>query len=94
MRWHLLAAILVVGSGCVFDLSQVEWALMVGCIGAVLALECLNTAIEHLADRVTLEQDPLIRMAKDASAGAVLIISVASAVIGGIIFLPKLMEVP
>ncbi|MGK0186254.1 MAG: diacylglycerol kinase [Verrucomicrobiales bacterium] len=92
MRWHLLATVLAVLAGFVCEISYVEWALISGCIGAVLALECLNTAIEHLADRVTTERDPLIGLAKDASAGAVLLMSLATAVIAGLVFLPHLVE--
>lgn len=51
--------------------------------------EGFNTAIEKLADRVTREQDPLIGAAKDVAAGAVLLMAVASVVVGLIIFLPK-----
>lgn len=86
MRWHLMAAIVTVACGTALRISAIEWALVVGCIGVMLALECVNTAIERLADRVTTEHDPLIGQCKDAAGGAVLIMSVASAIIGLIVF--------
>ena len=46
----------------------------------------MNTAVERVCDAVTTEQNPLIKMAKDAAAGAVLIGAVASVVIGVLIF--------
>ena len=45
--------------------------LLVACVVMVLVVELLNTAIEKVADRVTLQQDPAIRIAKDAGSAAV-----------------------
>jgi len=58
------------------------------CIGAVLGAEALNSAIERLADRVQPEQDPAIHDVKDLSAGAVLVLSVATAVVGVVVLWP------
>jgi len=91
MRWHLAAAVAVLVSGFIFPITLIEWALVVGCIAGVLAVECLNTGIEHLADRVTAEQDPLIKKAKDAGAAAVLLSTIAAALIGGLIFIPRIL---
>ncbi len=49
---------------------------------AVLALELVNTALEHLADHLHPDDHPAIRMAKDCAAGAVLIAAAAAVVIG------------
>jgi diacylglycerol kinase len=92
MRWHLLAAVITVACGAAFRISAIEWAIVVGCIGVMLALECVNTAIERLADRVTMEHDPLIGQCKDAAGGAVLVMSGASAIIGLIIFGSRLIS--
>jgi undecaprenol kinase len=57
-------------------------ALCVLAAGAVLALELLNTALEHLADRLHPEQHIAIQRAKDCAAGAVLVASIAAVIIG------------
>ena len=44
---------------------------LIGVVLATLIVELLNTAIEKLADRVTLEQDPLIGRVKDMGSAAV-----------------------
>ena len=88
-RIHLLAAVCVIAAGFIFHVSPTEWCLLCICIGAVFMAEGFNTAIEKLADRVTREQNPLIGAAKDVAAGAVLLMAVASVVVGLIIFLPK-----
>lgn len=59
-------------------------ALCVLAAALVLALELVNTALEHLADRLHPEIDPSIRAAKDCAAGAVLIASLAAAIIGAL----------
>ena len=60
------------------------------CIGLVLSAEAVNSAIEALADRVSPAYDEAIKRTKDLAAGAVLLLAIASAVVGLIIFLPKL----
>ncbi|MFT5302850.1 MAG: undecaprenol kinase [Mariniblastus sp.] len=89
LRIHFLATIVVVATAVWLKIAALEWALVAGCVGAVMGFELLNTAIERMADRVTGETDPLIKQAKDTAAAAVLVVSIVAAVIGGIIFLPK-----
>jgi diacylglycerol kinase (ATP) len=88
-RFHLLAAILVVGAGAWLGLSVMEWVMVTTQIGLVMAAEGFNTALEKLADRVTTERDPLIRVAKDLSSGAVLIVGIMALIVGLLIFVPK-----
>ena len=71
-------------------LSPTEWIIITLCIGLVLAAEAVNSAIEALADRVSAEYDEAIKRTKDLAAGAVLLLAIASAIVGLIIFLPKL----
>jgi diacylglycerol kinase (ATP) len=59
-------------------------------ITLILGLELANTALEALVDLVSPEFHPLAKAAKDMAAGAVLIASVLSSLIGLILFLPPL----
>jgi len=86
MRVHLCFAFYVIIAGLVTRLSALEWTSALVCIGLVTALECLNTALESLCDTVHPEKSEGIRIAKDASAGAVLSAAIVSAVVGGIVF--------
>ena len=52
----------------------------------------INAAIETVVDMFTREKNELAGKAKDISAGAVLILAIASAIVGGIIFIPKIIE--
>jgi diacylglycerol kinase len=72
-----------------FEINTNEWFAVILCVAAVLSAETMNSAIENLADKITLEQDPYIKKAKDMGAGAVLVVATASIIIACIIFIPK-----
>lgn len=67
------------------NISAIEWFAILICIGAVLALEMINTAIEHLVDLVEPNYNPKAGAIKDLAAGC-LSISIISALIGIMIF--------
>lgn len=90
MRIHCVAAIGVIAAGIILRLETSEWIAIVFCMGLVISAECMNTALERLADRVSGDMDPLIKQAKDCGSAAVLVLAVTAAVIGGVIFVPKL----
>ena len=83
-------AVCVVVAGALLGLSSLEWVAVILCIGAVLAAEGINSAIEALCDRVSTEYDEAIKHAKDLAAGAVLILAVMSVAVGLLIFIPKI----
>ncbi len=89
MRLHCVTAAGVLSAAAFFRVSVVEWCLLVLSIALVMAAECVNSAVERLADRVSMEEHFLIQHAKDASAGGVLVVSVGTAVVGAAIFLPR-----
>ena len=60
-------------------------------IALVLAAECLNTALESLADAVAPDPHPLVARAKDAAAGGVLLAAIGAAVIGLLVLGPPLL---
>jgi len=89
-RIQAAAGILACLAAWILGLATWQKVVVVLCIGAVLAAEAFNSAIERLADRVTAEPDPLIRDAKDLAAGAVLLAAVTAAVVGVVVFFPSL----
>ena len=78
--------------GFILNISSIEWAIIVLVIAMVLSLELINTAIERAVDLTTKEYQELAKAAKDVSAGAVLIMSMFSVIIGILIFLPKILN--
>ncbi|MEN9570762.1 MAG: hypothetical protein RL172_1993 [Bacteroidota bacterium] len=91
-RVHLLATVLVVLLGLLCNISAVQWLFVIGCCGAVLSLELLNTAIEQLCNIYSMAWHPTIKIIKDVAAGAVLLSVVASVITGSIIFMPKFFQ--
>lgn len=89
---ELVFAILVAIASFILKVSLIEWCLLVVVIGIVLALEMVNTAIERCVDLVTKDYRELARIAKDVSAGAVLVMSMFSVILGILIFLPKIID--
>ena len=86
---QLVIAILVTIAGFYFNISSMEWALQCLCIGLVMGIEGVNTAIEKLSDFVQPDHDPKIGMIKDISAGAVMLVALMAVVVGLIIYVPK-----
>lgn len=89
-QFHLAATLVVVLSGFVCHISPGEWMAVVICITTVTALEAMNTAVEYLTNLVSPDFHPLAGKVKDMAAGAVLIGAIGAAVVGGIIFIPRL----
>lgn len=89
---QLLAVLVAVGAGWYFHISGSEWLAIVLCMGAVLAAELMNTAIETLVDLVSPEFNPKAGMVKDVAAGAVLVIALTALMVALIIFVPKLLS--
>lgn len=87
---HALATVLVVIGALVVRISRLEWVLLIFAISLVWAMEALNTAIELLADEISLEQRPRIGKAKDVAAFGVLAAAVAAVLIGLLVFIPHL----
>lgn len=83
-----LIAIVVIIAGVACGLSVMEWVVTGICIGLVIGLEMINSAIEKLCNLITTEYNPAVKVIKDISAGAVLWVSVIAAIIGACIFLP------
>jgi undecaprenol kinase/diacylglycerol kinase (ATP) len=78
--------------GFTTSISSFQWLLVLLCIGLVISLEMINSAIERYCDLVTTNFHPGIKIIKDIAAGAVLVASITSLIIGLIIFIPALIE--
>ena len=91
MKIHILIMILVIIFGIFLKISKIEWIICIILFGFVISMELMNTAIENTVDLITLEKNPKAKIAKDESEGAVLISAITSAIIGLIIFTPKIL---
>ncbi len=87
---HAAATVVVVAAGLFVGLSGSEWPWIVLAIGSVWTAEALNTAFEFLTDVASPDFHPLAEKAKDVAAGAVLLAAIGAAIIGGLVFWPKI----
>ncbi|NMC55729.1 MAG: phosphatase PAP2 family protein [Eubacteriaceae bacterium] len=87
---HYIIALIVILLGIFLKISSKEWVICVMLFGLVISAEMINTAVETIVDLITQDINPLAKRAKDISAGAVLVLAIAAAVVGLIIFIPKI----
>ncbi len=89
---HIALAFVAIALGFVFKINTIEWIAIVLSIGLVLAAEVFNSAIETLVDLVSPAYNEKAGKIKDMAAGAVLITAITAAIIGMIIFIPKIIN--
>lgn len=88
LKFHFLAATFVIFLSIILNISKTDWLIIIFLMGFVISVELTNTAIEAVVDAFTDKEHPGARLAKDISAGAVLIAAGTAAVLGLLIFLP------
>lgn len=81
---------LVIVFGFFLRINTVEWLLLIFCFGFVMTAEIFNSAVEVLTDIASPEKNSKAGLVKDMAAGGVLISAITAAIIGLIIFIPKL----
>lgn len=90
MKIHISIMFLVILLGIIFKIKMIEWIICIICFALVIAGELFNTAVELTVDLAMPEFNKKAKMAKDISAGAVLVLAIVSVIIGLIIFVPKI----
>ncbi len=90
---HITVSFVVIAAGIYLKIERLDWMLLIFAIGFVLVAEAFNTAMEIDMDLTSPEHHPYAKDTKDVSAGAVLIASVTSALVGALVFMPKIVEI-
>ena len=90
MKIHVFIMILVISAGIILKINKYEWIVCILCFAIVIGGELFNTAIETVVDMVMPYKNEKAKLAKDVSAGAVLILAMGAAICGLIIFVPKI----
>lgn len=90
MRLHYIIAVIVLLSSLFFDFTRTEFLLLLFAVSLVVISEMINTAIERTIDLITKEFHPLARLVKDVAAGAVLIATLNSLIVGYLLFFERL----
>lgn len=89
---HILAGIMAIILALWLGLGTTQLCILLLTIGAVLAGETINTTVEAIVDLLSPEWHEQAKIAKDVSAGAVLILSLMAVGVGLLIFGPPLWE--
>ncbi|MGL4335345.1 MAG: diacylglycerol kinase family protein [Turicibacter sp.] len=92
IKVHYVVALLVVCSGFYFNITPIEWCLLLLVISQVITLEMINTAIERVVDLASPDYHLLAKIAKDVAAGAVLMSAAVAVIIGLIIYMPYILN--
>jgi len=90
-RLQLLIAIAVLALAYVFDISERDLLLIVMLIAGVMILELINTVLEYFLNVIEPKIYVQAQIIKDIMAGAVLLMSLAAAVLGILIFYPYIL---
>jgi len=92
LKIHFLIASIVIIAGFYFGITKPEWIIIALLIGLIFSIELINTSIEEIVDAFTKAHHPGAKKAKDVAAGAVLIATITSIIVGIMIFLPYLLR--
>lgn len=90
-RVHLVLSALALIGGRLFRVTQLEMLILVFTIVLGLSAEMVNTAIEAMTDLITREWRAEAKIAKDVSAGMMLITAVGALIVAAVIFLPHIL---
>lgn len=91
-RVHLVLALIAVLGGVFFSISYNEWLTIIVFIITGLIVETLNTSIEKMGDAVDKNVNEDIKISKDVSAAAMLLVALGAIVVSSIIFIPKILQ--
>ena len=90
MKIHLLIAFFIMSISLFYDITKIELIILSLTITLVVFAELVNTAIEIAIDATTNYYHPLAKIAKNISAGAVLLTALNATFIGYLIFWDKI----
>jgi diacylglycerol kinase (ATP) len=85
MKVHFIFTFLIVTVCVILKVDFVDFLFLVFAMSFVLITEMLNTALEMIMDMISESYHPLVRIAKDVSAGAVLIATITAIIVGYLI---------
>jgi diacylglycerol kinase len=91
-RIHLTVTLVVLAAGLWLGLNLMEWCLIILSIGMVWMAELSNTVLENVVDLLSPDYHVLAKTAKDVKAGVVVMASLSAALVGVLVFGPKLLQ--
>ncbi len=92
MRIHFAVAILVIIASIFFKVTPFEMGILGIMILLVICTEMINTALEEMVNLIINEHRQEAKIAKDVSAGMVLVAAIGSIIVGILIFVPYILK--
>ncbi len=89
-RVHFVFTAAVLVCGTLFQVSLIEWSVLLLCITIVLAAEMFNSALESMGKAITDEHHFHLGNALDIGSAAVLIAATGAALVGTLLFVNRL----
>ncbi|MBB5183191.1 diacylglycerol kinase family protein [Catenisphaera adipataccumulans] len=90
IRLQMLFGLIVLIAAVLLHLNAGEWLWICTAILLVVAAEVFNSCIEGCVDYISTKRDPRAKRIKDMAAAGVSLICILAAIIGLVIFIPKL----
>lgn len=87
---HIIIMFIVIVMGILLKITRAEWIACIILFAMVISGELFNTAIENIVDIIVPHKNEKAKIIKDISAGGVLVLAIGAAIIGLIIFIPKI----
>lgn len=91
IQLHFFFFAIVIALGFILKISAYEWLSIIVCSALVICLEALNTVLERIANFMSREIHPEIKIIKDASAAIVLLSCLFALAVAAIVFIPKIL---
>jgi len=89
---HSIISLIVLLLALILQISNIQFTILVFAIVLGFIVEMVNTSIESVVDLVTEEWRQNAKIAKDVSAGAMLLAAIGTAIVGLIIFIPEILK--
>lgn len=94
IKIHLVATFCVLIASFLLKISKTEFFIVLMLIAMVISAELFNTAIEDVCDTITASlklQYEATTIPRDVAAGTVLVVASIAALVGLLIFIPRLL---
>lgn len=91
-RIHFVLSVLALALGLILGISRIEMVVIIFTVILGISAEMINTAIEAMTDLITKEWRTEAKIAKDVSAGMMLLTAIGATIVAGYIYIPYLVE--
>lgn len=92
-RVHLIISLIILVASWYFQITRIEFAILILTVLIGFIVEFLNTSIESVCDLVTTSWNKDIKIAKDVAAGMMVVTACCSIIIALVIFYPYIFGV-